>query len=172
VTPRRCFFLKLLGLAGGAAALAGYQRNEHDITVLDNKSWACMPGDYGTKRAAWGEARVRIGRARHVRIHVAEQSERYPRVFNVDTGEELSGRIRVEWTQKLKNCCPGQRVRFTAFLLNDKNEFYMSGDDLAREVLFARVVSVYDTLPGTERGKQLPRGGRVDTLLGLPVTKA
>lgn len=82
---------------------------------------------------------VRVGRVITGRVRIEQRAD-YPHVYDADTGEEISRRIRIEYQGRLRCARPGQRVRFEAFIHDERGPI-LCGDRLLTEVWRAEVTA-------------------------------
>lgn len=83
---------------------------------------------------------IRIGRIVTGKVRVVP-GDSYPHVYDAETGEELSRRIRIEYQPRLTYTRPGQRVRFEAVIHDGSGRALLCGDRVATEVWRAEVVA-------------------------------
>lgn len=85
---------------------------------------------------------IRIGRVVKGRVRI-EQRPDHPRVYDADTGEDLTPGIRIEYQPRLTLAIPGQRIRFERFLREGpgRGRPILCGDRLLTEVWRAEVVA-------------------------------
>jgi hypothetical protein len=78
--------------------------------------------------------------AKRMSIIVREQGSEHPRVFNADSGEELTSRIPIRYLGQLQHCASGETIRFAIFS-HRNGRTYLAASGLATEEIRARVVS-------------------------------
>jgi hypothetical protein len=100
----------------------------------------------GDRTRRFGRQQVRIARRRAgveiVIVH--DPALRHPAVYEArgKALEEITSRLPIEWVPKMLGAERGQRIRFTAFIMDAEGRLALAGDRLPIEVISARVRTV------------------------------